>query len=150
MEVCCLALQILTLFQTKKCHFSHPFRALASKIHTRFQTSLTKSWGQPVASLLRNKDFLKSTSNSHISLSFLFICNWHDTYVHTVSVVSLKTITNSRPKWAKSIPIFRPKWCKNHTLWGSTYLYGLCKGVPPFPGCLFKGQALIHFFVVVE
>ena len=26
--------QILTLFQTKKCHFSHPFSYLASKIHT--------------------------------------------------------------------------------------------------------------------
>ena len=31
-------LQILTLFQTKKCYFPHPFSDLASKIHTRFQT----------------------------------------------------------------------------------------------------------------
>ena len=30
-------LQILTLFQTKKCHFFHPFSDLLSKIHTRFQ-----------------------------------------------------------------------------------------------------------------
>ena len=112
--------------------FSHPFSALASKIHTHFQTSLTNSWGQLVASLLRKKDFLQSISNSHISLYFLFICNWNDTCVHTVPVVSLKTITNSRPKWAKSIPIFKPKWPKHHTLWGSTYLYGLCKGVPPW------------------
>ena len=29
-----LALQILTLFQTKKCHFPHPFSDLTSKIHT--------------------------------------------------------------------------------------------------------------------
>ena len=28
------ALQILTLFQTKKCHFPHPFSDLTSKIHT--------------------------------------------------------------------------------------------------------------------
>ena len=77
-EVYCLALQILTLFQTKKCHFSHPFSDLASYIHTRFQTSLRNSWGQLVASLLRKKDFLKSTSNSHISLLFLFICNWNE------------------------------------------------------------------------
>ena len=27
-----------TLFQTKRCHFPHPFSDLASKIHTRFQT----------------------------------------------------------------------------------------------------------------
>ena len=31
-------LQIQTQFQTKKCHFPHPFSDLASKIHTRFQT----------------------------------------------------------------------------------------------------------------
>ena len=34
--VCRSNLQILTLFHTKKCHFSHPFSDLASKIHTRF------------------------------------------------------------------------------------------------------------------
>ena len=31
-------LQILTLFQTKKCHFPRLLSDLASKIHTRFQT----------------------------------------------------------------------------------------------------------------
>ena len=45
-------------------------------------------------------------------------------------VVPLKTIPGSRPKWAKSIPAFRPKRRRNHTLWGSTYLYGLYRGVP--------------------
>ena len=30
--------QILTQFQTKMCHFPHPFSDVASKIHTRFQT----------------------------------------------------------------------------------------------------------------
>ena len=35
--------------------------------------------------------------------------------------------TDSRPKWAKSIPVYR----KNPTLWGGTYLYGLYKGVLP-------------------
>ena len=30
--------QILTLFQTKKCHFSHSFSYLASKIHTHSKT----------------------------------------------------------------------------------------------------------------
>ena len=32
------ALQILTRFQTKKCHFPHSFSDQTSKIHTRFQT----------------------------------------------------------------------------------------------------------------
>ena len=36
--VCHPVLQILTLFQTKKCYFSHPFTDQTSKIHTRFQT----------------------------------------------------------------------------------------------------------------
>ena len=36
--VCCPVLQILTLFQTKTCHFPQPFSDLACKIHTRFQT----------------------------------------------------------------------------------------------------------------
>ena len=38
---------------------------------------------------------------------------------------------DSRPKRAKSIPVFRPIRCKNRTRWGGTYLYGLYKGVPP-------------------
>ena len=37
--------------------------------------------------------------------------------------------TDSRLKWAKSIPLLRPKRHKNPTLWGGTYLYGLYKGV---------------------
>ena len=36
--VCRPVLQILTLFQTKTCHFPYPFSDLASKMHTRFQT----------------------------------------------------------------------------------------------------------------
>ena len=31
---------------------------------------------------------------------------------------------------------FRPKRLKNHTPWRRTYLYSLCKGVPPPPGAL--------------
>ena len=42
MGVCRPVLQILTLFQTKTCHFPHPFSDLASKVHTRFQTWLLK------------------------------------------------------------------------------------------------------------
>ena len=70
--MCRLVLQILTLFQTKKCtcYFPHNFSDLNSKIHTRFQDKKAK---------------------------------------------------------------------KNPILWGSTYLYGLYKEVPP-PG-------LVHFLV---
>ena len=34
----------------------------------------------------------------------------------------------------RRLPYFRPKRLKNHTLWGSTYLYGLYKGVHLPPG----------------
>ena len=37
MGVCRLVLQILTLLQTKKCHFPPQFSDQTSKIHTRFQ-----------------------------------------------------------------------------------------------------------------
>ena len=38
--VCCPVLQILTLFQTKKCHFPHPFSDQTSKIHSCFPPGL--------------------------------------------------------------------------------------------------------------
>ena len=55
-------------------------------------------------------------------------------------VVPSKSTPDSRPKWAKCIPVFRPKRCKNPTQWGATCLYSLYKGVPPSPG----GK---HFYV---
>ena len=51
-------------------------------------------------------------------------------------VIPSKTISDSRPKWAKCIPVFRPKRRKNPTRWGGTYLYNLYKGVPLPPGSL--------------
>ena len=42
-------------------------------------------------------------------------------------------IRDSRPKWARCIPVFRPKRPTTHTPWGGTYLYGLYKGVHPLP-----------------
>ena len=47
--------------------------------------------------------------------------------------VSSKTITKSKPKWAKCIAVFRLKRRKNHTLWCGTYQCGLYKGVPTPP-----------------
>ena len=55
-----------------------------------------------------------------------------NTFIH--SVVSSNTIPDSRPYFAKCIPVFRPKRRKNPTRWGGTYLYGLYKGVPSPPG----------------
>ena len=44
-------------------------------------------------------------------------------------LVPSKTISDSRPKWARSVPVFRPKQRKNDTLWSGTYLCGVCKEV---------------------
>ena len=73
-------LQILTLFETKKGHFPHPFSDLA---YAEIMLTLLKLERQ-------QKDFLKSISNcySHISLSFLFrhleLKRQIRSYVHTL------------------------------------------------------------------
>ena len=36
--LCRPVLQILSLFKTRKCHFSHPLSDQTHKVHTRFQT----------------------------------------------------------------------------------------------------------------
>ena len=71
MGVCRPVLQILTLFQTKKYHFPHPFSDL-EVVTKRNITCLHKT--EIMSSLERlkrqQKYFLKSISNSHITLSF--------------------------------------------------------------------------------
>ena len=57
---------------------------------------------------------------------FLELKRWIRSYT---GVVPSKTIPDSRPKLAKSIPVFRPKRPKTHTFWSGTYLYGLYRGV---------------------
>ena len=52
------------------------------------------------------KRFLKIHSNSHITLSFLFIWNWNGKYLHTLPLFH-----------RKPFPFSRPKRRKNHTLW---------------------------------
>ena len=74
--------------------------------------------------LWQTKKFFKCISNSLISISRIGLYT---------PVVPSKTIPDSRPKWAKCIPVFRPKRPPNPTLWGCTYLYGLHRGVPRSP-----------------
>ena len=130
-----LVLRTLTLFQTKNL----PQRTLEARSAngSHFQTW---RWSQNTTYSHVYKDkschffyldqhankkiFLKSISNLHIIYSFSFI----HFGVHSYStVVPLKTISDSTPKWAKSIHVFRPKRHKN------TYLYGLHNGIPPPP-----------------
>ena len=69
------------------------------------------------------KRFLKIHSNF---LSYSMETEMTSTSIHYW--VPSKTIPKSRPKWAKSTPVFRPKPGKNHVPFGGgTYLYGLYK-----------------------
>ena len=61
--VCRPVLQILTRFQTKKCHFPHPFSDQISKIHTNFQT-----W-----SILACSRLSDSGGGSPVSSRFIFV-----------------------------------------------------------------------------
>lgn len=58
----------------RKCHSSHLFSYLASKVDIRFQTWPLR-YDVIITYNANKKDFLKATSNSHIYLSFLFIWN---------------------------------------------------------------------------
>ena len=100
--VCRPVLQILTLFQTKKCDFYHPFQTLPLKIHFEFAYFAF---------------FLTHMELKRQILLFPLL-------------VPSKTISDSRPKWARSVPVFRPKQRKNDTLWSGPYLCGVCKEVP--------------------
>ena len=85
-------------------------------------------------SLLRLERKQKNYSNLFririfLFLSYSFGIETINTFIH--SVVPSKTIPDSRPNWAKFIPVFRPKRRKNPTRWGGTYLYSLYKGLPP-------------------
>ena len=64
--VCRPVLQILTLFQTKKCHFPHPFSDQTSKNHTSFQTwSLGRNY-------ITYHYLDKSTNNKILQIHFEF------------------------------------------------------------------------------
>ena len=92
--VCRPVLQILTLFQTKTCHFPHPFSDPTSKINTSFQ----KWWRSQNATYLFTKTkyiiitemrtptkkyLLKCISNSHIMGLYLIHLEPIDKFVHT-------------------------------------------------------------------
>ena len=55
-----------------------------------------------------------------------------NTFIHPVD--PSKTIPDSRPKWAKFIPVFRPKQRKNPTRWGRTDQMAYRGQYSPTPG----------------
>ena len=112
MGMCRPILQILTLFQTKRCQFPHPFSNL-EEVTKRNITCLHKT--EIMSPLLRlerqQKDFLKSISNSHIRVSF-FLSYSLGIETTTTSIHKRSSFVNhtrfGRSEWAKSIPVFKP------------------------------------------
>ena len=100
-------------------------------------------------SLLSRQSANKNYSNPFririfLLLSYSFGIETINTFIH--SVVPSKTIPDSRPIWAKCIPVFRPKRRKTPPRRGGTYLYGLYKGVPPPPpprGTILYSQSVV-------
>ena len=99
--------QILTLFQTKKCHF-----------HTRFLPGLKNSY--PFSDLPEQKlchhqldqNASKKILKIHFEFAyfsrFLFHLDLKQQIRSYTPVVPSKAIPDSRPKWAKSLPVFKP------------------------------------------
>ena len=102
--------------QKMSSRYSHPFSDQTSKIHTRFQTwTLGRNYVMITYIRAQTKNFFKCISNWHISISFLFIWNWNDNYVHTGSRNSFENPTRfhtpgqslypfSDPSGAKTLP----------------------------------------------
>ena len=96
-------LQILALFQTKNVISHPPFSDQTSKIHIRFQTwPLGRNYIINTWIRAQTKKLFKCIWNWYISISFLFICNWNDKYVHkdaterTLGFVKVKLINCKR------------------------------------------------------
>ena len=105
-EVCRPVPQILTQFQTKTCHFPHPFSDLASKIKTRFQTFCFT-----VNKLCISKEVNINIGNIQLkwyildtSLSLLFIWSWEDKYVYTLPWFPWKPYLFSDQNGSNAIP----------------------------------------------
>ena len=125
MRVCRPVLQILTLFQTKKCNLSHPFSDQTSKIHTPFlDLAFRQKLCYHYLDKSANKKLFKSISNPHISLSFVYSFGIETINKFTHSRSSLENHTRFQTKTAqKPSPIQynkRKGRCERWTVDGST------------------------------
>jgi len=111
--VCCLVLQILTLFQTKKCNFPYPFSDLEEVI---------KQHSCSLRSEHQHKDFLKAISNSHIMGSFLIHLEpLTDMFKHHRS--SLENYTQFQTKMGKVYTCFQTKNGTKAIPFGAAHIY---------------------------
>ena len=129
------------------------FRPKNVIFHTRFSTRSLKFtnvftpglWAEIMLSLLGLEWKQKNSSKPfqiRIFLSLSHSFGLKKKIRSYIPELPSKTILDSRPKWAKCIPVFRPKRRKNPTRWGGTYLY---KGVSPA-----RDQNMSFFFYPIS
>ena len=123
MGVCRPVLRILTLFPTKKCHFSHhlphPFSDLGVVTKRNMRVNIDRNYVIITEIRTLAKGFL----------SYSFIIETTNTFIHYRS--SLVNHTRFQTKMGKIYIRSQSKRRHNHTLRGGTYLYGgLYKEVP--------------------
>ena len=88
--VCRPVLQILILFQTEKCYFSHPFSDQTSTIHTRFQI-WPSGRNRNYVIILRLGRKQKNSSNPFGIRIFLFL-----SYVYSFGIDTINTFMHPR------------------------------------------------------
>ena len=99
--VCHAVSQILTLFQTKKCHFPHLFSDQISKIHPYFHSwPLRRNY--VIITYVRAQT--KKVPQIHFEFTYFPFFLRNNKLIRSYTpIVPLKTIPDSRPKWAKFI-----------------------------------------------
>ena len=109
--VCRPALQILTLFQTKKCDFPHPFTGLYNPY---------LFWDLGIVS---NSSYIIAETGTPTKRFFNIQREWANIFTHCRS--SLKNHTWFQTNMDKVYTRFQTKTGENPTRWGGTHQYGL-------------------------
>ena len=135
---------LLTLFQTIKCHFPHPF-SYPEEVIKRNLTCLHKT--AVIIAEIRT-----STKKIHFEFTYYTCLHIHvelKRRTRSCTTVVPTTIPDSRPKQAKFVPVFGPKRLKNPTVWSSTYPYTVfIREHPPDPKCLHALSAAFPSFLM--
>ena len=128
--VCRLVVQIMTLFQIKKCHCSHPFQTRPLKSIPFLRPGLKPIMSPLVRLESQQKRCLKIKFEFAYFSFFLIHLELKRWILSYPPVAPLKDIPYSRPNSLYAIPVFRQKRRKNHTLRGGKTYMAYIRGYP--------------------
>ena len=120
--VCRPVLRIMILFQTKKCHFPHPFSDLEVVTKCNIRVYIDRNY----------VIFAEIRTPTKRFLSFLFIYNWNDEHILTLPSSPVNH-TRFWTKMGKSYTRFQSKSAPKPYPLGRHITMCLYKGVPPPP-----------------